>query len=344
MKGPDYSEETKSWLEKAKKFEQPYGHSHRNGTLLLSVIKGSDRAITQAVLDVGFGWWRAIDEIRPRRIFLSAKTLSRRVRWDPGDRLAVTGEKAEIRIQIPQPHPEQTIFRDNDESCRFLVEDRGQETIDSSCSATKQQLKSSFFADRSGGGKMASHDWLLAIAKGVEGIPGGKVLLGPLIKLREDQKSAARNEQIDQMFRDNREITDRTLKAVLELSQNSPEHSALAELSTIALESEFNKQRGQKTLPPVSFEPSEFPFPVGKGIFIQELTRLWSSRDDMRTCFRAHDYPEIEATKLDAFVIEFVDSMTGNDAAKLAGIFECLRKKRPGSHLLTFAAAYLKER
>jgi len=336
---PEYAHETREWLEKAKRFEKPYGFSYRNGTLLLSVVRNEDRSIREEIAASGMSHWRAVDEHRARQLKMSAKLLRGRATWD-GSEPAVRGDEYLVKLFIPQPHPEAPLYPQNDESGRLIVVGLGEEVVATSCGASRSHLQSSFFAyPQKGDDQMVKHDWLLAIAEGVEAIPGAKFLLGPLIRLRDEEKAEERNERLDRMFAENEVVSRETLSAILDLRDQRAEVLAFSQLATFALEAAFKRTRGE---PVPQLPVSEFPLPVEKGLIIQELRTLWPAhRDEIRTCLREHDYQEIEQELPSNFVIEFVDSMPGNSKAKLAAVFSCLSAKRPASKILAFAAGFL---
>jgi hypothetical protein len=335
---PDYNEETKLWLEHARLYKPPYAHSYQGGTLLLSVIRGNDRKICEQLKAQGFSHWRGVAETRPLKLNLTARVVRGRVRWDPSESQA-KGAQVIVRLSIDQPHPEATYFPEDNETCRCLVLLRGEEAIETLCSRTKQLFKSQFFADTEEETKqMAKHQWLLAIADGIKGIPGAEILMGPLIRLREDELEEERNREIDKMFAENKQLNEKTLNSVLKLSDNNVETQALLQLTVRTLDAEFKRQRGEST----RLEVSPFPLPITKGLLIKELRVLWPiSTDEIKTVLAEENYQEIEATTNSDFIVAFVNSMPGNDGTKLFQIFSSLHAKRPDSKIIAFAAKNL---
>ncbi len=335
---PNYNEETRLWLERSNLSEKPYGHSYRGGILLLSVIKDNDKAICQNLVTQGFSHWRGVAETRPLKLNLTARVVKGRVQWDPSESQA-KGPEFIVRLSIEQPHPEALYFPEDDESCRCVVVFRGEETIQTFCSKTRSRLKSRFFADKTGDAEdMRGRKWLLALAEGIKGIPGAEILMGPLIRLRNDELEEARDREIDKMFADNRQVNEKTLSAVLKLDDDNRETQALLQLTVPVLAAEFRRERGEAP----HVEVSGFRVAISKGLLIRELRALWpKSTKEIEVCLAEEDYQVIEAATASDFIMGFVDSIPGNDRTKLALVFSSLLKKRPDSKILSFAAEFL---
>jgi hypothetical protein len=198
------------------------------------------------------------------------------------------------------------------------------------------------------GEEMPKRDWLGAIAESAKALPGGGILLGPLIKLRNDEKAAERNAALDEVLNSNKTVTSETLKQVLQLQGSVGE----IEMTVDALLSTLTELRtsGRMSIPNQEVEAvlrrgegvSKFPIPIRPGLLIEELSNLFPSDDigQLRLCLKTNDF-DLGSVGQEEYVYRFVGRLTGAAPAALKRIFACLSKTKPDSKILQFACEYL---
>src|SRR5258708_7291726 len=124
----EFSNETKEWLDRAKKGERPFSMSYDHGTLVLSMVRDVHDKITPIIFDRGLACWRAVDKVRRRRLRFKAQTDFHRVDLDPTEPGVSRGALA-AELRLPEPHPETETAIDVDYSCRFDVNNKGFEEL-----------------------------------------------------------------------------------------------------------------------------------------------------------------------------------------------------------------------
>lgn len=176
-----------------------------------------------------------------------------------------------------------------------------------------------------------SHDWIGALATAAEGLPGGKILLGPLIKLREDEKASERNAKLDQWLAQNSTLTNDVLQTVLEIKANTIDNKAVLDVASYLINEQATKLTG------VPMQTSRFPLPITKGTLMKELNGLSLTKDKLRPILLEEDYPEVKAIESE-YIIEFVNSIVGQERTLLQRVFQRLSRERPSSAILSFAS------
>lgn len=307
-------------------------YAYRKDTLMMSAVESEALNVASVVEGSGFVRWKFCSFGRARSFRVTAHGRDRRILWDSADAVcdSLSGAPSFL-VELPPGIPD-AVPPVNEFTCRFLVHQKGSETVLSLAEKSKTQLSSRFDA-------MKKHDWLLAISKGVEAIPGAKVLLGPLIHLRESEKAAERNAAIDQLFDQQHKLTEKVLDSIEEIRGALPEQIAAREILVQVLDQEFSRTRGAPLpqAPPLS----TFPLPFSRGLLLQELLNLFSNAEDVRVCLLVSDYPVIDEPDRTKFLSAFVSSLVGQRREVLASVFHALHNKRPGSKLLEFATAHL---
>ncbi len=272
-----WSQETQEWLDLASKRLKPHALHYNSGTLILSHVRDRDLRIVDQLNEYGRVWWRVVEQSRARTITMTASNKHGRFSWDASER-TVAGEKMRVTFEIPQPHPEGPL-EEFDHACRFAVTSAGPEIVESSCTSLKARFRSHFVILPDEGNCEVKRDWLLALAKGVEGLPGGKIFLGPLIKLREDEKAAARNAEIDGLFVENRAFSEEALRIALRLDGKADlQTEAMFSLLRWVAPAVIASETGRVIEPLVS----RFPLPISKGVILSELEAVGFEVDDAR--------------------------------------------------------------
>src|SRR4051812_40005728 len=86
-------------------------------------------------------------------------------------------------------------------------------------------------------------DWVHAVATSVKTIPGlGALMAGPL-DLRDQEKAAKRNADIDRMYHEGQQVTTSLVERVVEVQATTNETKAHLELLTAVLRELFRANR-----------------------------------------------------------------------------------------------------
>jgi hypothetical protein len=199
----------------------------------------------------------------------------------------------------------------------------------------------------------------MAVAEMIKGLPGGQIILGPLIKLREQEKTAAHNselgrrhEQIQTMLEQSQQIDAKTLEQVLHLEGNVSEVKIMLGLIAPLLNEigeSWHEGRAPRSATSIFEERehvSKFPLPFDRGLLVRELHALWPDstalnmfKDALRLASYPANFPS-SATSVE-YIHGFVNSMVGQSGEVLARVFAELHQQRQGSQILEFVAEYL---
>jgi hypothetical protein len=296
--------------------------------------------------------WIAINsEPRARRVRISASPLDRRVRWSSAE-VPLSEYRIERLRRLDGTHPDASrCYEDSWTAAVEAVKD-GLETIETQCSATNARLRSTFFVQLvdSGRGNLMARDWLRAIADGFKAIPGAGILINPLLTLRDEEKSKARNGQLDALLASNVEISKETLASVLMVNATTNEVQAGLELLVPVIKEAAHAASEQRADRPAavvlqdSMSVTRFPLPISMDLIIDELNVLFPSHldmDDFRACLSLLHAPMEPATTSMETVRKFVVSLRGRDRTNIGKVFTCLADKRPQSEILCFAKEFL---
>lgn len=146
-----YSDETSHWLTQASQGIRPFDSMHKNGTLILSVVRRHPcRTIDANIHDRGEVHWRVVEGMRPLTITLTARVGQKCAMFDP-DHHDVTNGVVKKKVVIRRVHPGRKYFLDTDSTCPFTVVTTGEEQIVTTAKGCDTDLVSRFYAQNSGG-------------------------------------------------------------------------------------------------------------------------------------------------------------------------------------------------
>lgn len=148
MNVADFSDETKQWRANADLCIAPYDAAFRNGTLVLTVVKklAPRPSVDDNIAGEGEVHWRVVETIRPRKLTLTSRAAWGRAEFDPGEQFVKNGH-VQVKINMPEPHPERATFPERDITCRFKVTKSGSEQIETTPYGFSTELVSRFYAE-----------------------------------------------------------------------------------------------------------------------------------------------------------------------------------------------------
>jgi hypothetical protein len=196
--------------------------------------------------------------------------------------------------------------------------------------------------------KKQSLDWFGIVVEAAKALPGGDLILGPLIKVRDDQRlSEEIDAKISAIVKQDRNLTSESLRVAL-ASQPSFEEIVKSEQSISLIRDIVNESiRLQKCGEPVTarslartYRFSSWPFPdVERADLIRELTALFGTAGQVESfvcAIQAAEYPlnTVDYTNPKKKMIEFVDSLIGQPRSTLKTIFDTLASEKKSSEIL----------
>ena len=205
-------------------------------------------------------------------------------------------------------------------------------------------------------------DILLAVAKGLAGIPGLAPVFSPLVSLREEEKSAESNamllaaidegavasqDALDEVLVAARGIhEDNTLfraqmedgvHAVLNLLRSRHDLLLAAAAEDLSADAVGTLEQGVSDLVAQHADVLIGEGPVTREALIDELVRLFTDANMLLTIVDNAGFPRGEVTTNAAprrVYAEFLQACEGLEPRRVAGIAAALARRRPGSALL----------
>jgi hypothetical protein len=341
-----HREDTLQWKCCAEKGMSPYGVRHVGaGLMLISLVRDDNHEVRDTLEGAGRACWRLVNlTIRKRTFPLQAVPLDGRIQWKESER-GIEGDLLKRTLIIDRFHPDDIIYPDRDTSADFLVLSAGEETLRTMCPGSGDGINSRFrticLKNEGTQMKRKPRDWFGALAKAAEGLPGGRVLISPLMKLRDDERAAERNARIDVLLEENVTLSQETLRRTSTIEGDTAEIRKVLDLISPMLTTLVVNVRNGSTHNIVELPTSAFPLPIRRGLLIEELLALFEHDvTDLRACLRVADV-RVEDPHPQEYITRFIDSLPGRDADQLGEVFSCLSTKRPASLILKFAADFL---
>jgi hypothetical protein len=345
--------ETSDWIAKCDQGEEPYAMIYFNGVRVISLVRDEDWQIQRVVGQEGHACWRAINESkRNRKLRFEATASGGKVEWTGNNKYIVDTSKVSVEERIMREGGKRTL------SVKFIAKDVGHESIVTECKGCPDLLTSNFTINPKSGGVNMQRDWLGAVAEMAKGLPGGQIVLGPLIKLREQEKSAvrdaqaaSRHQEVQALLEKNQTIDEQTLERTLKLDGDIREVKMTLEvLAPLLREVQQSWHQGRELRPALLVLQAQqrvtrFPIPIDRSLLVEELDALFPT-DMAQTTFKDvlvkvgwQKLPRTESSTL--YFNEFTHSLAGQSQEKLARVFSLLHEERPASQILQFAAEYL---
>ena len=192
-------------------------------------------------------------------------------------------------------------------------------------------------------------DFLGVAAESIKAVPGSGFLLNPLIKIREDNKNADRNAEIDAMFVEGRELTQNSLAEIIELKDQSNDVQALLDLMLPMIKEIWEKHKSNKPVRSINevieenSDFTKFPILIQKHILLKELLNLYEKNpNDFTKCLSTSNYSyNVVFQNPFELINEFTNSIIGKKKETLAEVFQNLSNDKPGSIVLAFSAKNL---
>ena len=195
-----------------------------------------------------------------------------------------------------------------------------------------------------------ARDWIAAVGKSVEGLPGGHVLLGGLLQLHEDEQKQQRNAQIDAMFQENKQISTDTLRKVLDVQGSLAEINAILAIIVPILQEQFRSVRQGQTpraygeILGEQIQVTQWPLPLKAELMIQELASLYTNIPitGLQDCLIIAGYPEpqVEPINKIKYISVFVNTLKAQDQEHRRAVLEALSQAAPNSRILKFLAEF----
>ncbi len=133
-------------------------------------------------------------------------------------------------------------------------------------------------------------DWLAILAKAIQGVPGGRMLLGPVMKIRQTSESVERNAQIDRLARSSDVVSIETLQNILDEASGDGQGATTRLLARTLAQLVENYREGGAADAHISAAQHEIallPLAAPSDLVAQELRHLFASpalRRTLRTC------------------------------------------------------------
>ena len=192
-------------------------------------------------------------------------------------------------------------------------------------------------------------DWIGALGEMGKGLPGGQIVLGPLLKLRDEEARRRFNESIDERFKTGQEISEGILDQLAEHQERTRSLDASTEVMKTLLEeiaSALREQRPRRAPMAVvtsAMKISRFPLPFGRELLFEELAELFQDEDDLEDleeCLLAAGLKGLDGRGRVAKLKRFLSRLTGQPRRKLEKLFCCLYTQREGSEILRHACEF----
>ena len=192
-------------------------------------------------------------------------------------------------------------------------------------------------------------DWIGALGEMGKGLPGGQIVLGPLLKLRDEEARRRFNESIDERFKTGQEISEGILDQLAEHQERTRSLDASTEVMKTLLEeiaSAVREQRPRRAPMAVvtsAMKISRFPLPFGRELLFAELAELFQDEDDLEDleeCLLAAGLKGLDGRGRVAKLKRFLSRLTGQPRRKLEKLFCCLYTQREGSEILRHACEF----
>ncbi len=192
-------------------------------------------------------------------------------------------------------------------------------------------------------------DWIGALGEMGKGLPGGQIVLGPLLKLRDEEARRRFNESIEERFKTGQEISEGILDHLAQHQERTRSLDASTEVMKTLLEeiaAAVREQRPRKAPMAVvtsAMKISRFPLPFGRELLFAELAELFQDEDaleDLEECLLAAGLKGLDGRGRVAKLKRFLNRLTGQPRRKLEKLFCCLYTQREGSEILRHACEF----
>ena len=192
-------------------------------------------------------------------------------------------------------------------------------------------------------------DWIGALAEMGKGLPGGRIVLGPLLKLRDEEARKRFNESIEERFNTGQEISEGILDQLAENQERTRSLVASTDVMKTLLEeiaSAAREQRPRRAAMAVvtsAMRISRFPLPFGQELLFAELAGLFPNEDDLddlEECLLAAGLRGLDGRGRVEKLKRFLSRLTGQPGSKLERFFCCLYAQREGSEILRHACEF----
>jgi hypothetical protein len=206
------------------------------------------------------------------------------------------------------------------------------------------------------------HGWLRVLAESAKGLPGGEIVLGPLVHIwdqqDEERKTRELEAKIDAAVAKSREVTREELGRLLGVAAGPNDRGVHAALDLGArVITSFNKVEDRKKAEPsisevlrevsdLSISPHPIPI-VAKDVLQDELVALFEPPAEFvafQNCLERNSeyvFRGVDERNREGTLIRFVDGMRGQDTARLRAVMECFKNKKPGSKILDACVKFL---
>ena len=346
----NFDSESQEWFRQAKNGVNPFGiHENVGGLILLTKVV--DRSHYPA-----------------RRIGVSSEALLVLRFLNPSVKPApfrvkcgFCGTNAELlddevaRGRVRETPPGAILMRKRTLSRNFRTTQIGVETAVAfrtrvECSESEFEIVSGFINDSERGKGTMQRDWLGLVAEVVKGLPGGQIVLGPLMRLRDDERLAKRLQAVDESISQKQALSEERLEELFDglaetLIDEVSFDIAKACISGLVINEITQTQRSElvevKRIPNVT----GFPIPMQSKHLIQEFEAQFGNDFSLLSDeLKLVDYDEIptSTTPVD-FYFSFVKGMRGKDRDVLIEIFDRLVRRRPSSEIFRFVLESLSQ-
>lgn len=364
--------EDQDWYDRARHNVDPYGHLiHGNGAvLLLTAVTGQTLdAPASRVHDSGHLKLRAFNSAARRMRLVVAISSA-------GGCVAFSKRSArEFAVALPLPayQREDRLHPRVDRSTAFEVVEAGSETLACACPQNSFVALSRFTAvvstvagssgqgaprpsttseppsKETSMGAQEGRDYFGAVAKAAEGLPGGKLVLGPLNFLREEEKRKAANAKVAEQIAVGIQLSSEALLQIREVKELLGSEAFRADIVTAIIAASTKSVTLTTQSVSAASEPgiSAFPLPIRKVTLKRELFVLFGQTESdiqyFRDKLRTHELEVGKSGSAAEAIAEFVDSHAGRSTRQLAECYVDLAVRKPASEMLKFVCSWLEK-
>ena len=355
---PTWRKDTSEWIAQVE--NNPYGKSEcDHGVMLMSAVINQDFVVCDRLFGAGLIWWKLINQssVRQHRIPISVSTDSRSFKWVNRRSRA---NRLKYYHSVHPTGPNDLSFSEHNWTEAFSVSEVGIVNVKSNIlitAETETAACSTFFCTEARDHTMREHskkDWLGAIATMAKGVPGGEILVGPFLRLYDQEKESETynqfNQKLEAIYQQNQSFNVTLLKSIANSEEVNAQFTLAMEMALqvcqVFLNEKADADRNRRDPKPneaVSqhLKITEFPIPIPKKLLIGELLALFPGKNIqyIQRCLVKNCYdqlPSEDQTDVN-FIAEFVDSIHGKRKELLHSVFKDLWKIKEESDILNAA-------